>query len=361
MTRASVRPVNDPSAWSGPEIQRNIASWEYTLGDAERAELEEGLAVVKAKGLTITNQRRSDFPAGPAIQRLVDLISDALKSGLGFKVIRGFPVSGHSEDDIRTMYFGVAQHMGTCLTQDPHCALVADVKEKGLVVDVNTRAYGSKHPTDLHVDLCDVTGLLGVRQAAEGALSTLASSTRIYNEFVEQHPEWLSAAFEGFYWDRFAEQKPWESPVSPTRIPLFSMAKGQVSSRYNRTWMSNAAQRRNVPFTKQEVAMLDFFDAMALKHSLAVRMRPGDAYFANNFTMLHGREAYEETPDTPLERRRLFLRTWINIPDIRAFDEGSKIRFGLSEHGNIGWTSREIQEGKHLQAGHERTFLEIDA
>jgi hypothetical protein len=359
MTAILNRPVSDRSAWTGPDIQRDPSAWEVRLGEAERGELLGGLAALKARDVPLTAQRRADFPVGPALKRLVDDIVMAVKSGLGFKVLRGLPIAGLAEDDVRLMYFGLAQQLGTCVSQDPQCALVADVKEKGLVTGGNVRAYGSKHPTHLHVDLSDVTGLLGVRQAPSGALSTLASSTRVYNEFVRQHPDWLEAASKGFYWDRFGEQKEWESPVSPSRIPLFSVSEGgQVSCRYNRGWIGNAAVRRNQPFTEQETAILDFFDEMAQKHALTLAMSPGDAYFANNYTMLHGRHAYEETPDAPIEQRRLFMRVWVNIPDVREFAEGSNVRFGLSEHGNIGWTGQELIEGRNLSAGHRRSFLE---
>jgi hypothetical protein len=360
MTEILCKPIADQSAWNGADMQ-NDRSWELHLSDSERGELENALAAVKAQSLTLARLSRSNFPLGPATQRLATHIINALKGGHGFTVIRGFPVKGHTDDDIRLMYFGLAQHMGTCVSQDPECALVADVKEKGINKDPLTRAYGSKHPTRLHVDLADVVGLLGVRQAPTGALSLLASSTAIYNEFVKQHPEWMPTAFEGFYWDRFGEHKEWEEPTSPTKIPLFSLADGQLSTRYNRSWINAAAVRRNVPFNDVEQAILDFFDDTARKLSLPIKMQPGDVYFANNYTVLHGRDSYEETADAPLEHKRLFLRVWFNIPEVRSFADEATIRFGLSNHGNIGWTSRELSEGKNLVAGHQRIRLEPTA
>lgn len=352
------RLIDDPSVWSGPEIQHDT-SWAVEIDDSQRAELLAGLMRVKTDGLTLNEVRPSHFPAGPGLQRLAGQIRQAVTSGRGFVLVKGFPVAGHTDDDIRLMYLGFCRHLGTCVSQDVNCSMVADVKEKGLGTDKLTRAYGSKHGTRLHVDLADVVGLLGVRQANNGALSTLASSSMVYNEFVRQHPEWLEDAYEGFYWDRYGEHKEWEEPVSPRKIPLFSFSsEGHLSTRYNRNWITAASVRRKQPFTDREAAILDFFDAMARKHALPVRMRPGDVYFASNYTVLHGREAYEENDNTPPDQRRLFLRVWVNIPDIRRFADESLVRYGLTSHGNIGWTSGELAEGKHLVPGQQRLRLE---
>jgi len=353
------RLIADSSVWSGPEIQHD-SSWAVEMDDGQRAELLAGLMHVKTEGLTLNEVERSRFPVGPGLLRLVDGIRQAVASGRGFVLVRGFPVAGHTDDDIRLMYLGLGRHLGTCVSQDVNCSMVADVKEKGLGTDKLTRAYGSKHGTRLHVDLADVVGLLGVRQANNGALSTLASSSMVYNEFVQQHPEWLDDAYEGFYWDRYGEHKEWEEPISPRKVPLFSFTDGHLSTRYNRNWITAASVRRNKPFTEREAAILDFFDAMARKHALPVRMRPGDVYFASNYTVLHGREAYEEEENTPSDQRRLFLRIWINIPDIRPIADESLVRYGLTSHGNIGWTSSELAEGRHLVPHQQRRRLEVE-
>jgi hypothetical protein len=358
MMSATYQAVQGQSVWTGESLE-NDPTWRVQITEEQQAELKASLALVKKKGLGLRDLSRESFPLGVTTQALAQQIVDSVKHGRGFIVLRGFPVQGQSDDDIRLMYLGLSQYLGTCISQDPQSVLIADVKEKGIDKTPLTRAYGSKHPTRLHVDLGDVVGLLGVRQAPIGALSTIASSTAVYNEFVRQHPEWLPLACEGFHWDRFAEQKEWEEPYSPTKIPVFSFAdNGQLSVRYNRSWINAGALRRDIPFTEQEQAVLDFFDATARSLALTVRVHPGDLYFANNYMVLHGRDQYEESADTPFEHRRLFLRVWFNIPQIRRFSDEAIVRFGLSSHGNIGWTSRELTEGKNLTPGHQRVRLE---
>ncbi|CAD6557708.1 TauD/TfdA family dioxygenase [Paraburkholderia sabiae] len=359
MSSAAFPLISDPTVWSGSKIANHPESWTVTVSEDQRTELLAALQRLRHENLTLNEVEQPHFPAGNGMQRLITTITEAVTTGPGFVVVRGFPVGGLSDHDVRLMYLGLSRHLGTCVSQDSQCALIADVREKGIAVNALTRAYGNKHGTLLHVDLADVVGLLGVRQANNGAISTLASSSMVYNEFVRQRPELLETAFEGFFWDRFGEQKDWEEPMTPRKIPVFSISNGTLSSRYNRNWINAASVRRGVPFTEREAAVLDFFDEMAHKHELPLQMRPGDLYFASNYTVLHGRHAYDENEQTPADQKRLFLRVWLNIPEIRSFDDESLVRYGLTSHGNIGWTSRELLENKHLVPDMERTRLEL--
>jgi hypothetical protein len=178
----------------------------------------------------------------------------------------------------------------------------------------------------------------------------------VYNAFVREHPEWLGRLAEGFHWDRFGEQAEWESPIT-AKLPVFSEANGQVSCRYNRSWITGASVRMNRPFNETEVAILDFFDHAANRDSLKLELHPGDLYFASNYTVLHGKAAHEDEPEAP-DLKRLLLRVWINLPDFRAFSDEASARFGLTVHGNIGWTGEELLSGKHLSGGNHRMLLQ---
>src|SRR5690606_23983061 len=213
MTSSFPAAIQGPTAWSGPEIQ-DSTDWQIRITPEEDEALRAGLAALRARNLSMLDIEVRDFPLPPPLASLRDRLVRALRDERGFVVVRGFPVSGLSDDDIRLMYLGFSKHLGTCVSQDPACAFIADVKERGLGTGPLTRAYGNKHGTRLHVDLADTVGLLGVRQAPRGATSLLASSSMIYNEFVAQHPEWIQPAMEGFYWDRYGEHKPWEEAVS---------------------------------------------------------------------------------------------------------------------------------------------------
>ena len=198
-------PVRNVTAWSGATFDHD-RSWERVVTPAERAELETEMALMRPKGLAYQDVDRSTLAAGPALQAIARDITAAVREGRGFTVVRGFPVDGHSDDDIRLMYWRLGLQVGTPVTQDGNCALIADVKERHVQVPAGTRHYGGMREAKLHVDLTDVVGLLCVRQAPSSPLSTLCSPATVYNAILEQHPEWLPRLYEGFQWDRMSEQ-----------------------------------------------------------------------------------------------------------------------------------------------------------
>ncbi|MCP5432536.1 MAG: TauD/TfdA family dioxygenase [Alphaproteobacteria bacterium] len=349
-------PVRDASAWTGADLAADT-SWRVAIGEEQRASLLAGLAVVQERGLWLPQMSAADFPVDAALKDLVGRIRSDVRDGRGFIVLDGFPVEELSVDEIRLMYWGLALQLGTCLSQDARAALVADVWDRGTIKTPLKRVYGTKRRAPLHVDLADVVGLLCVRQAASGAPTTLASSAAVYNDFLRERPELLPALYEGFVWDRFNENKPTEEATSGRRIPVFSYAGGQLSCRYNRPWMTGPFERAGRKPTNEETVVFDTFDAFADRNRLVVELRPGQLYFASNYTVLHGRAEYaEETRD--LAEKRHMLRIWLNMPGMRSFADEDTVRFGLMRHGNLGWTGREILARRHLDPKAERVMLE---
>jgi len=328
------------------------------LGDQERAALLAAMRTVQHDGFWLHQMRASDFPIDDSLRALVARIRDDLRDGRGFILLDGFPIEDLSIDEIRLMYWGLCLQLGTCVSQDARAALVADVWDRGQKKTPLTRAYGSRRKSSLHVDLADAVGLLCVRQARGGAATTLASSMTVYNEFLREHPELLPALYGGFHWDRFGESRAEESPVSERPIPIFSYSNGQLSCRYNRSWITGAFDRAGKRMSNAETLLFDFFDEAAERNRLELDLAPGQLYFANNYTVLHGRAAYEEEPQDLGEKRHL-LRVWLNLADFRSFTEEALVRFGLISHGNLGWTGDELLARKHLRPSEQRSFLEL--
>lgn len=354
MTPRTERQAGGPAVWTGAELARD-PGWRVLLGSAERDGLLAGLAAVQGKGLHLPQVTADDFPLDAALQALAGRIRADVRDGRGFILLSGFPVEGRSLDEIRLMYWGLSQHLGTCISQDPRAALVADVMDRGQGRKKLTRGYGSKRFTPLHVDLGDVVGLLCIRQAAGGAATTLASSGTVYNAFLRDHPALLPQLEAGFRWDRFGEQSPWEPPVSPQAIPVFSWAGDQLSCRYNRTWMVSAFIREGRSLSNSETLLFDYFDKVAQENCLEVPLGPGEVYFANNYTVLHGRAEYDEDDEMSYFDKRHLLRIWIQMEGLRQIDD-PRVRYGIGTHGHIGWTAGELMQRRHLDPGSRRAI-----
>ena len=100
-------------------------------------------------------------------------------------------------------------------------------------------------------------------------------------------------------------------PITTFRVPVFSRRDGMLSCVYLRAFIDMAAEDLGEPLGTLEKAALDTFDRMSERADLqlALDLEPGDAYLANNYTVLHSRTAFEDHESA--ERRRYLLRLWL--------------------------------------------------
>jgi hypothetical protein len=98
---------------------------------------------------------------------------------------------------------------------------------------------------------------LCLRNAQAGGVSRLTSAISVHNTLVAEHPDVLAALYRGYVRHRRGEEQP--------------------------------------------ELMLEF------------TLQPGEAYFINNYTILHARTAFDDS-DSPEEARRHLLRLWLDAP-----------------------------------------------
>ena len=177
-----------------------------------------------------------------------------------------------------------------------------------------------------------------------GGLSAIVSSETIFNIIAEEAPQHLPVLLRGFPYDRKNENFPEEEPVTP-RIPVFDRNDDRVSCRYARSYINGAAEKLAQPLTAQEVAALDYFEAVSRRSDVVLHMafEPGDIQLLNNYTTLHGRTSYEDHPEP--ERRRFLYRLWLMLDGQPWEGEGDPLRHAFARFGNLGlslaeWRSR---------------------
>lgn len=223
-------PLAGPNVWTGAEI-KNSKRWIRDMPASAVAELDAALAHVKKKGLDWSQITRADFPISGLDGLLAD-IADELENGVGIMKLRGFPVDRYSEDDLRRLYFGLGTHLGTPVFQNRSGELMRAIRDEGAHVG---RTYGEtkdqKGTTFLssyartltngglrfHTDRTDVVGLLCVRQARKGGVSTLASTPAIHNAILAKRPDLLDALFTDYWRSRFGEEGTGKDGASTTR------------------------------------------------------------------------------------------------------------------------------------------------
>src|SRR5437773_2116834 len=69
------------------------------------------------------------------------------------------------------------------------------------------------------------------------------------------------------------------------------------------------------PMGPAEHAVIDTFEAVTKRPELMLEftLQPGEAYFINNYTILHARTAFDDG-DAPEDARRHLLRLWLDAP-----------------------------------------------
>ena len=301
-------PITGPAVWKGPAIANDTA-WVHHLTPETIAVFDAALAQLKAKGLTFPNFGKDDFPLhalAPEFARY----ADELENGRGFLLLRGLPVHRYTEEEINCLYYGLGLHMGTPVRQNPRGELLGAVMNVGDVTKKSTRVYETNLYLPYHSDPSDVVGLLCIRRAKQGGLSSLVSVAAIYNEILARRPEVIGLYSRPMYFEHLCE------PM-PSLSPIFSFHKGKLSCRYLRQYLELGHEIMKQPLSRVEIAALDLFDEVM--HDPAIRLdmmlEPGDIQFANNYAVLHSRNGFEDDED--LAKRRKMIRLWLKMGNAR--------------------------------------------
>ncbi|MDG2285570.1 MAG: TauD/TfdA family dioxygenase [Alphaproteobacteria bacterium] len=333
-------PITEPSAWRPGDLKAGDP-WDITLGSREVDDLLSALETARRDGVPLEHVDRGNFPL-PNCEPVLARIRDELRQGRGFALMHGFPVEDQKREDIALMYWGFCAHLGIGVTQNSDAGLIHYVTEGRLRPNQGTRGVGNPGKVSLHVDLADCTTLLCVRQAADSPHSQLASSTAIHNALLNRAPEALDRLYEGFAWDRQNEHGETETPTTGYRVPVFSQGEGRVSCRYNRNWITKAAEW-STGLTDGESDLLDLLDEVAQENRFEFPFLPGDVQFVNNYVVLHGRAPH--TPAVSEADARVLMRIWFNMDDVRPFADEAIVRHGILRHGNLGWSAADLVGG----------------
>jgi hypothetical protein len=328
--------IRDRSAWYGPEIARG-GGWVDWLTEDEVAEVR--VAVKKLENSKFADDLASltadDVPLatlGPRLQRLLEEVLN----GRGFVLIKGLPVDGWNQRETEIAFLVIGVQLGALRRQNAEGHLLGHVKDLGRSSeDPNTRIYQTRERQTFHTDSCDVVGLLCLKAAKKGGLSSLVSSTTIFNEMRRRRPVLLMVLLEPIETDRRGEVPEGYEPYF--NIPVFNYHDGLVSAIYQRQYIESARRFPGVaPLSPIQIEALDLFDELANdpKLNLMMELKPGDIQLVHNHTILHDRTAFEDYPEP--ERKRHLLRLWLAPAGARSLPDIYAERFGSVTPGNRG-------------------------
>jgi len=306
---AGITPVRDPAAWRTDELPAN--DWMLEIPDRVHSELS---AEVKCINVTVCDGWTQEVVRHslPATRELVRDLEEQIMHGRGFVLLRGLNPEWN-DTELRAAYWILGKLLGTPLSQNSYGELLCDVMDRGMPNRAAkgsgfVRGYETNAHLGFHTDRADIVGLMCVRQARSGGLSSLASSISIHDKLRETAPDLLEALYRGTNYLNVEEG----GDRRIARIPVFSFEGGLVSCRYSRGHMKTAMQN-GVEFSQTEIAAIGAMDAYAESNEfrLDMMLQRGDIQLINNYTILHARTEFIDHPEQHLKRcmSRLWLKS----------------------------------------------------
>jgi hypothetical protein len=245
----------------------------------------------------------------PATRRFAADLRHRLGAGLGFVVVRDFPVDTGKPGTVEMAYWLLGYELGRPVSQSAKLDVIGRVEDRGADIgSPEQRGYESSAALPFHVDRTDVIGLLCVHSAAEGGLSRLVSSKAVHDLLLAERPDLLAELYEPIPHDRRGEEQPAEAPWSG--IPVFSRVGDSFATRYIRRFFTGSQRHESAPrLTGCQIEAMDALDEILERPgvSLDMELGRGDLQLINNFHILHARTAFVDGA----ERNRLLFRLWL--------------------------------------------------
>lgn len=306
----ALAPLETHAEWRSREIADRTA-WTYRLTATDVAELEAALAHARARCADVLDITRDDFPL-PTLAATLARFEDELVDGRGFQLISGLPVERLGDVDASAIYWGIGMHLGRPWPQNRHGHLLGDVTDQGRYASDPTARGNELGPVGMpyHSDGSDLVGLMCLRKARAGGISTVANAVLAHNEMVRTRPDLAAVLYRPMIYDFRGEEQPGHAPTYA--MPVFTRHGDRLFARYIRPYIESARRHPGVPaITAAEREAFDLLDSMCRDPDFNVYMdlQPGDMQFINNYHVLHARTAFDDDPDP--RRKRFLKRLWL--------------------------------------------------
>jgi hypothetical protein len=155
-----------------------------------------------------------------------------------------------------------------------------------------------------------VVGLLVLKTAKSGGVSSVCSLGAVRDALGERYPELLERLHQPFIWNRAHEHAPDDAPTS--FLPVFNNAAGAPPARFNPFMIFDGYRVAGQPIDNIGQAALDTMWRVMDEEQMhcGFVLEPGQIEYLGNWRVAHRRTAYEDWPEEAQRRHlvRMFLR-----------------------------------------------------
>ena len=301
--------AHDAATWVGADFSGK-EDVTVRLSEKNVAALEELLERTKDKArddLELADCRHVDLDA--------DLrgVYEELMFGRGLVVLAGFPLDGHSIEEMERIDWFVCAHFGRLVSNNSFGHRMVRVQQEILPGGAQpARGTKSRGELAMHNDAADILSLLWVHQALDGGESQFASGPAAHNTILATRPDILPILYRGFPHHRRSEQPDDQPDVTPYDVPIFSNNHGTICINFTYSSILPALHALGRELRPEEEESIEILRRVLLRQQFEFRQERGEAVLANNFAMCHSRSEFVDGDDP--QRRRLLLRAWMEVP-----------------------------------------------
>ncbi|KAF8954539.1 hypothetical protein BDZ97DRAFT_1864586 [Flammula alnicola] len=279
--RTARRLAEDPTL---PRISSRLGGkdWtspQYELSAEQLKEIDDALKYFKG---TLSAYHKPNGYLSPETFPLPHL--GPLHTGRGFFVI--------------IIYAGVSSHVGGVRgIQERGGVVVGHIKD---LTNANAAKVvgGPAYTADkqvFHTDAGDLVALFVLETAAEGGLSRISSSWKVYNEIAATRPDLIKTLSEPWPFDEFGGNPKY------TDRPLLFHHDSKIIIQYARilfTGFDGRPRSADIPpITEAQAEALDTIHFLAEKYALGLSFQKGDIQFINNLSLFHARDGFRDSPE----------------------------------------------------------------
>ncbi|KZP33619.1 Clavaminate synthase-like protein [Athelia psychrophila] len=300
--------LESPLVWEGSDW-KDEKDWVHALTPSELDEIAGALKHFRGLDKPLGLVSQATFPL-PTLGPVLAGIARELHAGRGFAVLRGIPVDAYSREEVVIVYAGVSSYVGNLRgVQDARAGgVLAHIKDLSALYDA--RAIGSPaYTTDkqvFHTDVGDIISLLALQTAAEGGVSKISSSWRVYNHIAAHRPDLIATLSQPWPFDGFGGDPPY------TARPLLGYADGKLVIQYARralTGFQGLPRSAGIPpLSEAQAEALDTLHFLAERYALSLDFQRGDIQYVNNLSVFHARDGFRDDEAHTRHLVRLWLR-----------------------------------------------------
>jgi hypothetical protein len=334
--------IREASAWVGSDFggKEDIT---VRLTAQNVAALEDLLVATSGRA---RDDITAEDCAHPGLDADLRAVYEEIMFGRGLVVLAGFPLDGHSIEEVERIYWIVCSHFGRLVSNNSFGHRMVRVQQE-ILPDGAQPARGTKSNGELamHNDAADILSLLWIHQAKEGGESQYASGSAAHNTILSSRPDILPILYRGFPHHRRSEQPDDQPDVTPYDVPIFSNVGGRICLNFTYSSILPALHAQGRELTPEETEALEILRGVLVRQQFEFRQERGEAVIGNNFAMCHSRSEFVDGDDP--ERRRLLLRAWMEVPiQDRRLPIGRQFFHMENEGGHLGYDPVPGREGR---------------